>query len=238
MPECHSTNSVALARCQEPNPPSEGAIFITNNQYGGRGQRGNTWTSAAGQNLTFSVVLRPAFLALTDQYMLNLFSALAVADFLRATGCNDVHVKWPNDVYLGDKKVCGILTESQIRGDTILYSVIGIGLNINQKEFSISSATSVYLALGRELDLSAAIGDLARFLEARYLRLKAGGAEALKADYEASLYRRGTLHRFRSEQHGEFYGVISGIDSMGRLIVVVSGHEQVFAHKEIVFLNE
>lgn len=237
MPECHSTNTLALERCQQEPPPSDGTIIITDNQHAGRGQRGNVWYAAPGENLTFSIVVRPAFLAIADQFFLNVTTALAVADFLTTAGCDDVAVKWPNDVYLNGKKVCGILIESQIRGNQLLWSVIGIGLNINQKQFAMSSATSLSAETGMDYILDDAFSQLVSRVEARYLQLRRSGTMELLKEYEQRLYWAKERHEFDSPLHGRFVGAISGIDRSGRLRIQVDKSELTFNMKEVSFVR-
>ena len=117
-------------------------------QTAGRGQRGNTWTSNAGENLMFSIVLKSPALMAEDHFALNEISALSVADFLSTYGIK-AEIKWPNDIYVGEKKICGILIENSFRGKTISSSIIGIGLNINQRNFNVNlpNPTSMVLCL-------------------------------------------------------------------------------------------
>lgn len=237
MPECHSTNSFALDRCQQWPLPAEGTIIITDNQHAGRGQRGNVWHAAPGENLTFSIILKPAFLPIADQFLLNVCTALAVADFLDDAGCSDVKVKWPNDVYIRSRKACGILVESQIRGNQLLWSVVGIGLNINQKSFSVSTATSVSLERGKPYALDDCLSSLAGFFEARYLQVRQGNKEKLVHEYESRLYWAHANHQFESPGKGLFEGSIQGIDTAGRLRISTGQEELKFGMKEIVFIK-
>ena len=117
-------------------------------QTDGRGQRGNTWTSNAGENLMFSIVLKSPVLMAEDNFALNEIAALSVADFLSTYGIK-AEIKWPNDIYVGEKKICGILIENSFRGKTISSSIIGIGLNINQRNFNVNlpNPTSMVLCL-------------------------------------------------------------------------------------------
>ena len=117
-------------------------------QTAGRGQRGNTWTSNAGENLMFSIVLKSPALMAEDHFALNEISALSVADFLSTYGIK-AEIKWPNDIYVGEKKICGILIENSFRGKMISSSIIGIGLNINQRNFNVNlpNPTSMVLCL-------------------------------------------------------------------------------------------
>ena len=117
-------------------------------QTAGRGQRGNSWTSAPGENLMFSIVLKSPALMAEDHFALNEITALSVADFLSTYGIK-AQIKWPNDIYVDEKKICGILIENSFRGKSISSSIIGIGLNINQRNFNVNlpNPTSMVLCL-------------------------------------------------------------------------------------------
>ena len=117
-------------------------------QTDGRGQRGNIWTSNAGENLMFSIVLKSPFLMAEDHFALNEIAALSVADFLSTYGIK-AEIKWPNDIYVGEKKICGILIENSFRGKTISTSIIGIGLNINQRNFNVNLPNPTSMVLCR-----------------------------------------------------------------------------------------
>ncbi|WP_236612907.1 biotin--[acetyl-CoA-carboxylase] ligase [Cesiribacter andamanensis] len=114
LPECHSTNTAALHLLENESLP-EGAVLITDKQTAGRGQRGNNWEASPGQNLTFSVVLRPRFLPIRDQFLLTISISLAIYDLLTDLQVPALSIKWPNDLYCGTKKIGGILIESSLK---------------------------------------------------------------------------------------------------------------------------
>ncbi|SHH72928.1 BirA family transcriptional regulator, biotin operon repressor / biotin-[acetyl-CoA-carboxylase] ligase [Chryseolinea serpens] len=231
VPECHSTNTLALQLCQN-SGPAEGTLVITPNQTAGRGQRGNGWEAEPGKNFTFSLILKPATLALKDQFYLNIFTSLALRDYLAAKGCTAVRVKWPNDIYVGSKKICGILVESQISGNKFSHVVVGIGLNVNQQKFGTETATSLSILTGMQFDLQAELESLLKFLEARYLQLREGKMALLMEDYLKVLYGLNTPLSFEVE--GVLAeGMIVGVDESGRLRVLMEGRERVFGVKEV-----
>ena len=117
-------------------------------QTAGRGQRGNSWTSAPGENLMFSIVLKSPALMAEEHFALNEIAALSVSEFLSTYGIK-AQIKWPNDIYVDEKKICGILIENSFRGKSISSSIIGIGLNINQRNFNVNlpNPTSMVLCL-------------------------------------------------------------------------------------------
>ncbi len=233
VPECHSTNTLASDLCQRTSPV-EGTIVITDNQTMGRGQRGNVWHSDAFQNLTFSLILKPSFLRPVDQFNLTMAISLAVCDFLIHRDCDEVKIKWPNDILIKNKKVCGILIENTLSGDQLQCSVIGIGLNVNQDSFLVESASSMKLLTGRRFNLSDECSTLCGFVERRYLQLKAGGLAALKSDYLNSLYGLGVMRRFIFPSC-EMNGVIEGVNQHGKLLVAIEGEVVAYDLKEIQF---
>lgn len=235
MPECHSTNDEA-SRLVQQGHAMEGTIVVTNNQTAGRGQRGNTWDSEPGKNLTFSIVIRPSFLSVRDQFYLNMTFSLGLYDLLNVRLTAKVHIKWPNDMFVNDKKICGILIENHVQAQHIQHSIVGIGLNVNQKSFSISTPTSMALESGNEFLLEELLPELLGCLEKRYLQLRAENFGQLEQDYHHSLYRMGEKHVFKSN-NGIFEGTISGVDPSGRLKVYADGTTEYFEVKQIQFLK-
>jgi BirA family transcriptional regulator, biotin operon repressor / biotin---[acetyl-CoA-carboxylase] ligase len=235
MPECHSTNTLALELCQQSHPP-EGTLVITDQQTAGRGQRGNTWEAHPGMNLTFSVIVKPIFLAIKDQFLLSMVTSLAIHNYLTET-CNEaVYIKWPNDILIKQFKICGILIENQLVGEQFSNAIIGIGLNINQRQFAVSSATSLSLVMGKDFVLQAVLEGLLSHVESRYLQLRQGRTKLLKEDYTRNLYRFQEHHTFQSG-HEQFQGKILGVDEQGRLRVLIRDQEKDFGIKEIAFVD-
>ena len=235
VPECHSTNTLALQLSQQPGF-ADGSVVITSNQTAGKGQRGNSWVVQPGQNLTFSVIVKPSFLAVKDQFLLTVITSLAARDFLISRVNESIYIKWPNDILVRDKKIAGILIENQIHGRQIQSSVIGIGLNINQTEFGFATATSLRFLGGRETDLNEALQSLLQFLEIRYLQLKQGKVDALKQEYLDALYWKNENHQFRSGD-SIFTGVINGVDENGKLQVRTGKDVRSFEVKELIYLS-
>jgi BirA family biotin operon repressor/biotin-[acetyl-CoA-carboxylase] ligase len=234
VPQCHSTNSLA-AELSQKEEPGEGTLVITDDQTAGKGQRGNSWESEPGKNLTFSVILKPGFLQAKEQFQINRVISLGIADFLVQKGIPEVSIKWPNDILIAEKKICGILIENHVSGNSIHYSIAGIGLNVNQQYFTHPKASSVRLISGHEYLLNDELHLLLGCLEARYLELKARHYINLEDDYSELLYRRNETHKFIS-MNEEFEGTITGVDEVGRLRIKINGEEKVFGVKEISFL--
>ena len=243
LPICASTNAEAHAAVVKNGATAEGLTILADHQTAGRGQRGNAWQAPSGQNLTFSVVLRPTFLAAPAQFALSIAVALAGLDTLRAVlppaPAATARVKWPNDLYLGDRKVGGILIENALRGSLIGFSVVGIGLNVNQLEFdpALPNPTSLALAAGRQLDRAAVLTTLLTNLEARYLALRSGAEARQRAIYLLHLYRIGELVRFAfADGAPPAEGVIRGVDARGQLVIAFSDDERSFDVQEIKLL--
>ncbi len=235
VPECHSTNTLASELCQLTSA-IEGTIVITDNQIRGRGQRGNSWLSDPHKNLTFSLIVRPTFLRPIDQFNLTIAISLALRDFLTHRINGDINIKWPNDILVNGKKVCGILIENMLSGDAIYYSVVGIGLNVNQDSFLLETATSMNAIARHDFNLSDEWSLLCEFLEKRYLQLRAGKADELKNDYLSCLYGKGELRRF-IDATGETQGVIEGIDQQGKLLIGTQAGIKSYDLKEIRFIR-
>jgi BirA family transcriptional regulator, biotin operon repressor / biotin---[acetyl-CoA-carboxylase] ligase len=235
VPECHSTNTLGLEMAQKPSV-TEGTVIITNNQTAGRGQRGNYWESAPGLNLTFSAILKPGFLPAKDQFYLTIITSLAIRDWLSEKVKHPVSIKWPNDILVHEKKICGILIENQLQGTMIVNTVVGIGLNINQTLFQHKAASSLSLITGATEDLEGCLHGLLGYLEARYLQLRQQKPAQLKQQYLSHLYWRNERHTF-SRGSALFEGTITGVDENGRLMIFDDRETTSFDVKEIKFIS-
>ncbi len=235
LPECHSTNTLALELSQR-SSAVEGTIIITDNQTNGRGQRGNEWLSEPNKNLTFSLIVKPTFLKPIDQFNLTVAISLALCDFLTQRIPGKVKIKWPNDILVHDKKLCGILIENSLAGDTIQFSVVGIGLNVNQTSFSLASASSMKTLTNEDYALPVEFPSLLEFLEQRYLQLRSGKIIELKSDYLNSLYGRGEFRKF-ADVAGEWWGIIQGVNQQGKLLVLKQGDIKSYDLKEIRWID-
>lgn len=218
---CESTNA-AIDR-QAPH----GYALMTLEQTAGRGQRGNTWEAEPGKNITLSLMLRPLDLDASHQFEISEAVSLGIIDLLRELGIDDVSVKWPNDIYVGDRKICGILIENALTGCRISRSIAGIGLNVNQTEF-VSDAPnpiSICRLTGREHP----VGTLAETMVSKILaRLDRGDNHA---DYLDHLWRRRGEHIWQTPDGSRFRAAIEGVDPDGHLRL--TGCPTPFAFKEV-----
>ena len=234
LTDCHSTNDEALERLRK-REVAEGTVVITDNQTKGKGQRGNQWFSEKGKNLTFSLILQPRFLVPSDQFFLNIAVSLAIMDFFLEYN-QDVRIKWPNDiVHIFDGKLGGILIENSITQSALESSIIGIGLNINQKNFPLSNVCSLSQLAGQDFDLWELLRELIKQIEKRYIQLMKGKLDALKKEYLLRLFRFEEWNQFEDKE--VFKGKIKGVTLEGKLIIEKeSGVVQQYAFKEVKFL--
>lgn len=240
FPSCESTNSEAARKIKE-GICLEGDLFITQNQTAGRGQRGNSWESQAAANITFSIVLRPHFLLIREQFYLNMAISLAITESLEAelgSKANKLKVKWSNDIYYQDKKLGGVLIENHLQGKKIDYSIIGIGLNLNQHKFENPKAISLSNITGKKYELDKKIAQIVKNIEQNYLFLKQGKRDILKIKYLSQLYWYQEIHKFQdTKTQKHFEGQIIGIDALGKLALEVDKKIYYFNFKEIEFKN-
>ena len=226
-----STNSEALRRLPE---LSGGTVLAAREQTAGRGQRGNTWFSALGENLTFSIVLKDLPLKAPEAVRLNYMTSVAVASYLESHGV-EAAIKWPNDIYVGDRKICGILISNTVSGTLLKDSVAGIGINLNQVEFPdwIPNPTSLKLITQNnyviEDELPLAVDEILAEYDAI--------GEQTAPEYLRRLYLKDTPHQFTDATSGNmFNGVITGVLQDGRLEVrTADGYFSYFAFKEIIY---
>lgn len=238
LPICQSTNLTALELIEN-DDYFEGTTIITDHQTAGRGQQGNTWEAEKEQNITLSVILTPRLLAVKEQFYLNMAVTLAIHDLLQGLVSNPavLKIKWSNDLLYQNKKICGILIQNIVSGQNIVKSIVGIGININQMNFTESKAISLAQITNLMYDLPLLVQKLLENLEKRYLQLQKKIFKDLEKNYYSCLY--GYQEQILLKKENEiFSGKIIGVDSIGRLKMDISGQIQTFQFKEIQFLLE
>ena len=217
---------------------AEGDWIGVEHQTAGRGQRGHAWSSHAGEDITGSLVLEPQFLPVREQFSISQAVALGVVDLLARYGIA-AEIKWTNDIYVAGRKVAGILIEHALAGTNLSRTIVGIGLNVNRTAFDpeLPNPTSMALLTGRSFDREELLERLHGALMARYEALREGGAEALRCDYHAHLYRLNREQRFRLPSGEEFLGKIRGVEADGTLWVEhPDGHKEGYLFREIEFV--
>ena len=231
-----STNSFAASMIKAIEV-TEGTIISTNHQASGRGQGKNKWESEDNKNLLISIVLYPTMVRPEDQFLLSMALSLGICDFIghHTTG---ISIKWPNDIYVNNDKIAGILIENSVMGETIEHTIAGIGININQEIFLSAAPNPVSLSrlTGKQHDLPELLTLLAADLDRRYKLLISEDHEILKNDYHALLYRHNQWHEYR-DREGCFTGLVLNVTESGRLRVKrESGSVSDYSFKEIDFI--
>ncbi len=237
LKEVDSTNTFLKDALSKSTPLLDGTVIMADRQFAGRGQANNSWVSEAGKNLTFSILLKPVFLPLERQFDLNLAISLALNDFLNKCIPGKAFIKWPNDSYVADKKIGGILIENIVQRNTIKHAIIGIGLNVNQEDFpaDLKNVTSLKQALHQDYNLVHLLGEICSFIEARYLQLKAGNTDKLRDEYISQLFLKDELAEFRFDKEIRS-GKILGTTAIGQLILETADGLRYFNNKEIEFI--
>lgn len=237
FPELPSTNDYALNLLSK-SKPSEGTLISTDHQTRGRGQIGSRWESEPGQNIMQSVIFYPTFLPVSRQFQLNQAIALAVRDCIAKYVEKPVIVKWPNDVYVEESKIAGILIQNSVAGTLLQSSVAGIGINVNQAGFAahLPNPTSIYLQNGGiRVSLEEVTNTLCQTLESRYLALRQGQMDALHEEYLAWLYRYQQTAIYRRTNGEVLEGKITGIAEDGRLLIAHEDGTEAFDLKSIAY---
>lgn len=236
LPSCHSTNDIAAELVRD-GTGAEGTVVITDEQTAGRGQHGTSWLTNRGQNFTLSLILMPTFLNIAEHFLLSQAIALGIKNYL-AEFTKNVWIKWPNDLYINNLKIGGILIENSLYGVRLAHSIIGIGLNINQSNFptvSSNRVTSLRLETGINFHLAEQLPALMLSLEKSYLRMRSGQSENLRHEYRQNLLGFGQKRSFIiGGQSVE--GTILGVSTAGKLrLELADGLQHEYDIKEIIW---
>ena len=234
--ETNSTNNYLKELLQTQNV-DEGTVVWADFQSAGKGQRGNGWESEAGKNILFSIVLFPGFIKAGEQFILSQIVSLAVANCLQEYTAG-ISIKWPNDIYWNEKKICGILLENTILEDNIGHSVAGIGININQENFTSEAPNPVSLKqiTNRDYNLEEILKTVVDNINVYYQQIKIGNTDFLIKQYKESLFRKDGYHLY-NDGISDFLARIQDVDSSGLLILKTKeGEERHFAFKEVKYI--
>ena len=212
-------------------------VLWTESQSAGRGQRGHSWHSIEGQNLTFSMLLTPTFLPVTEQFLLSEIVALALVRTLAEYGI-ECRIKWTNDIYAGDNKIVGILIEHALSGDKLSRTIVGIGLNVNQEAFpsDLPNPTSMFVERGVKFDRREVLERIVANLEALYSELEAGCKAEIEKMYIDTMYHLGEPHTYAYPNGERFTAIIRGVRHSGELCLEhEDGVVREYAFKEVEF---
>lgn len=231
-----STNNYAIKKLRE-NLTIDGTIIVAKEQHSGRGQVKNIWESAPNQNLTLSLILFPEFLPVKYQFLLSKIITLSICEMLDEF-VESVSIKWPNDIYVKDKKIAGILIENAIMGSKIKHSIIGIGLNINQKKFKSDAPNpvSLYQITNMKFRVEEILEKLISHLNNWYNQLLNLKLKEIDIAFYNRMYRLNKWH-FYKEENKKFKGKIIGVNPIGQLIIEKeNGEKKTYHFKEVEFI--
>lgn len=228
-----STNTIARGLLQQ-DEAREGLVLVAEHQTEGRGQQNSSWESQGGKNLLCSFVFTPVFMAVHQQVFFNMAMCLAVCDTLEKH-TRGVKVKWPNDVYIHDKKVAGLLIENSVNGSAVKSAVVGIGLNVNQQSFEEPKATSLFMSTGIEYAREEVLQHLVSAMGRRYAQLQLKQFERIKTDYHKQLLGWQQLRTFKAGEE-VFDAIINGVDDEGRLLLQRMNRIEKYMVKQVSML--
>ena len=230
-----STNNYAMAKLHE-GMAKHGIAWFAREQTGGRGQRGRTWHGRPNENIAISMVNMLPGLTVNSQFDLSINVALAVKDFLTQLKLPDIFIKWPNDIFINDRKAGGILIENQIQGNYISSSIIGIGLNINQTSFNdtLTNAISIKQITGKNYDVEQLAMDLHLFVLNRVNNIAENKKISLTA-YNDVLYKKDQLVKFKKDNI-VFEAVVKSVQADGRLLLQHGVFLESYQFGELIWL--
>lgn len=233
--EVESTNNYAKQLIAD--KAGDGTVVLAHYQSRGKGQQGNFWESEATKNLLFSLVLYPNFLPAGVQFYISKVVCLALLEVLQKE-TDGIRVKWPNDIYVGNKKIAGILIENSIKGTTLDSSIIGVGLNLNQDVFVSDAPNPISLKqlTGKDFDVQVVLNEFLACFSILFDELKSGNYAKIDKAYLARLFWNNGWHLFR-KNNTEFEARIAGIGNFGQLrLEEKSGEISEFMFKEVEFV--
>ena len=215
-------------------------VIHTPNQTGGRGQRGNSWESAIGKNALFSMLIKKPAVAVARQFAISEAVSLAIVEAL-SRYADGFSIKWPNDIYHGDRKICGILIEHSIMGASINQSIIGVGINVNQDEFLSDAPNPVSLVqiIGKEVEVDEVMRGVCEIIERRCgVLADEASLSALHDEYLTKLYRKdGCYHEFALPDGQVFNAKIVDVEPTGMFVLEnEEGARRSFAFKEVSYV--
>ena len=239
MAETSSTNT-ELKQRQLKKPLPEGSIVMADFQTHGRGQAGNTWYSGKGNNLLFSFLLYPHSVMAKDQFIISRIVSLALKNMLD-TYIVGVTIKWPNDIYWNNKKIAGMLIENSLTGQHIDFTIVGIGLDVNEEEFpkELPNPISMKQITGITYDRKEVLTAFFREFFLLYRALQIGEVDSIEHEYMKHLYRNDNPHWFE-DKDGRFKATIKNVMSTGHLVLETfpDKEERIYAFKEVTFVME
>ncbi|KGO79038.1 biotin--[acetyl-CoA-carboxylase] ligase [Flavobacterium beibuense] len=196
-------------------------IVVAEHQTAGKGQMGAKWDVQPGKNLTFSVLVKDLLLGINEIFNLNAAVAVSIIEALEENNVKELAIKWPNDILAGNKKIGGVLIENSIKNNGEIFSIVGIGLNVNQADFEgLPKASSVAVATGYEHDKTVLLKAIVENLQRNVAALLHKNAAPIWTKYHKKLYKKGVPMPF--EKDGQrFMGIIQDVNSSGNLLLLL-----------------
>lgn len=233
----HSTNSY-LKELSGNNKLIDYTVITADGQYSGRGQMGTTWNSEKGKNLTASVFVDVSYLNLDFNFFISIVTSLAIVKTLNQFSIPKIKIKWPNDILSENQKICGVLIENIIKKNKLQSTIIGVGLNVNQTEFSnLPQASSLKNITGLHYSLDELLISFITNLKTYFAVLKENDFKTLKLEYETHLFRKDKPSIFWDSNEKQFSGIIKTVNQSGKLQVLLENNElHEFNLKEITLL--
>ena len=213
-------------------------ILWAEQQSAGRGQRGHSWHSAEGYNLTFSVLLTPTFLPIIEQFLLSEVVALALVDTMADYNI-ECRIKWTNDIYAEDRKIVGVLIEHSLCQDHLMRTIVGVGLNVNQRDFpeELPNPTSMANERGTTFDREVVLSSFETHLQRWYNILESGNKQYIEEHYRQRMYHLDEPHTYAYASGEQFVATIRGVAPSGELCLEHSdGRRAYYAFKEVEFV--
>ena len=238
QPSQRHTLAERTANSKQPTANSQQLTAIwADYQTAGRGCGTNTWESERGKNLLFSLLLHPENLPANEQFQISMAISLAIVDALGQL-VGDLSIKWPNDIYWRNGKLAGILIENTLKGSFVKDSVVGVGLNVNQREFrsKAPNPVSLWQITGQETDCEQLLRAILQAFDNLIDTRESAPSVPFKARYMKMLYRRKGFHPY-TDKDGAFMAEIAGIEDDGHLLLTDdNGQQRRYAFKEVQFV--
>lgn len=241
--DCTPSTNVLLAQMVKTENLPSGFVLTTDFQSAGKGQAGNKWETECGKNLTFSILFRPENLTIDKNFILSQATSLAVKsvldEYLQKNSTENFKIKWSNDIYWREKKICGILIENNLKGKQITHSIIGIGLNINQLHFYSNAPNPISLCQITERKIDNLNEILEKICQKIIFFLNdKNNYENIKLQYFKSLYRNDGFYNYLTRETNQFFSAkIVEIQDDGQLILeMTEGNKRGFYFKEVIFV--
>lgn len=237
FPELGSTNTYAKKLLRDSHPEEFTAIS-TDFQTNGKGQEANVWESETGQNVLASIILYPDFLDIARQFTISMAVSVGIIEFLNTVVPEyDFKIKWPNDIYAGNKKLGGILISNEVMGNRFRHVVAGIGINVNQESFSadLPNPVSLFSLTGKTYPLQEMTSRLCNCVKGKYMQLREGAFAQIEKEYLDHLLGLGEKRPYIYKGK-HIVASITGVNDYGQLLLETADGEKSCDLKEIQYL--